>query len=81
MMCLSFSLLKRSLDMPSAQWLKIHGLAAKRLTIMDALSPTAVSRTTTYVPILDKHVVSKVFDDVSLCAFFAAFKTLHSLLF
>ncbi|XP_034287246.2 von Willebrand factor A domain-containing protein 3B isoform X2 [Pantherophis guttatus] len=53
-----------SLDIPSAQWLKIHGLAAKRLTIMDALSPTAVSRTTTYVPILDKHVVSKVFDDI-----------------
>ncbi|XP_070607050.1 von Willebrand factor A domain-containing protein 3B isoform X3 [Erythrolamprus reginae] len=53
-----------SLKMPSAEWLKIHGLIAKRLTIMDALSPTAVSRTTTYVPILDKHVVSKVFDDI-----------------
>ncbi|XP_039196592.1 von Willebrand factor A domain-containing protein 3B isoform X3 [Crotalus tigris] len=53
-----------SLDIPSAQWLKIHGLIAKRLTIMDALAPTAVSRTTTYVPILDKHVVSKVFDDI-----------------
>lgn len=63
---LSFFLLKSSLDIPSAQWLKIHGLIAKRLTIMDALAPTAVARTTTYIPILDKHVVSKVFDDVSL---------------
>ncbi|XP_013919897.1 PREDICTED: von Willebrand factor A domain-containing protein 3B isoform X3 [Thamnophis sirtalis] len=53
-----------SLDIPSAEWLKTHGLVAKRLTLMDALSPTAVSRTTTYVPILDKHVVSKVFDDI-----------------
>ncbi|XP_026563275.1 von Willebrand factor A domain-containing protein 3B [Pseudonaja textilis] len=57
-------IIDESLDIPSAQWLKIHGLVAKRLTIMDALAPTAVPRTTTYVPILDKHVVSKVFDDI-----------------
>nr|XP_056718144.1 von Willebrand factor A domain-containing protein 3B [Euleptes europaea] len=48
----------------SVEWLKTHGLVARRLTIMDALAPTAVPRTAKYVPILDKHVVSKVFDDV-----------------
>ncbi|KAL8190157.1 UNVERIFIED_CONTAM: hypothetical protein K2H54_041761 [Gekko kuhli] len=52
------------LDNPSVQWLKTHGLVARRLTIMDALAPTAVPRTAKYIPILDKHVVSKVFDDV-----------------
>ncbi|ETE71898.1 von Willebrand factor A domain-containing protein 3B, partial [Ophiophagus hannah] len=57
-------IIDESLDIPSAQWLKVHGLVAKRLTIMDALAPTAVARTTTYVPIIDKHVVSKVFDDI-----------------
>ncbi|XP_061482908.1 von Willebrand factor A domain-containing protein 3B isoform X3 [Rhineura floridana] len=55
---------KDPLDIPSAQWLKTHGLVARRLTIMDALAPTAIPRTTKYIPILDKHVVSKVFDDV-----------------
>uniref|UniRef100_A0A8D1AG76 VWFA domain-containing protein n=1 Tax=Sus scrofa TaxID=9823 RepID=A0A8D1AG76_PIG len=53
-----------SLEMSSADWLEIHGLAAKKLTIMDALSVTAVPHSPTYVPILDKHVVSKVFDEV-----------------
>ncbi|XP_060119469.1 von Willebrand factor A domain-containing protein 3B-like [Heteronotia binoei] len=52
------------LDNPSVQWLKTHGLVARRLTIMDALAPTAVPRTAKYIPILDKHVVSRVFDDV-----------------
>ncbi|XP_077199562.1 von Willebrand factor A domain-containing protein 3B isoform X2 [Paroedura picta] len=52
------------LDNSSVQWLKTHGLVARRLTIMDALAPTAVPRTAKYIPILDKHVVSKVFDDV-----------------
>ena len=52
--------------MSSANWLKIHGLAAKKLTIMDALSIAAVPHSPTYVPILDKHVVSKVFDEVKL---------------
>ncbi|KAJ7319682.1 hypothetical protein JRQ81_019193 [Phrynocephalus forsythii] len=55
---------KDLLDISSAQWLKTYGLVARRLTIMDALAPTAVPRTTKYIPILDKHVVSKVFDDV-----------------
>ncbi|XP_042639416.1 von Willebrand factor A domain-containing protein 3B [Orycteropus afer afer] len=53
-----------SLDMSSAYWLKTHGLVAKKLTIMDALSVTAIPHSATYVPILDKHVVSKVFDEV-----------------
>nr|XP_031302719.1 von Willebrand factor A domain-containing protein 3B-like isoform X2 [Camelus dromedarius] len=53
-----------SSEMSSADWLKTHGLAAKKLTIMDALSVTAVPHNPTYVPILDKHVVSKVFDEV-----------------
>ncbi|XP_064412974.1 von Willebrand factor A domain-containing protein 3B [Latimeria chalumnae] len=55
---------KNSLDISSARWLKTHGLVARRLTIMDALAPTAVPQTAKYVPILDKHVVSKVFDKV-----------------
>lgn len=55
-----------SAGMPSANWLKIHGLVAKKLTIMDALSMTAIPHSPTYVPILDKHVVSKVFDEVKL---------------
>ncbi|KAM9211762.1 LOW QUALITY PROTEIN: von Willebrand factor A domain-containing protein 3B [Dugong dugon] len=53
-----------SLDMSSANWLKTHGLVAEKLTIMDALSVTAVPHTTTYIPVLDKHVASKVFDEV-----------------
>uniref|UniRef100_A0A8D2MT37 VWFA domain-containing protein n=1 Tax=Zonotrichia albicollis TaxID=44394 RepID=A0A8D2MT37_ZONAL len=51
-----------SLDVSSALWLKTHGLAARRLTIMDALAPTTVLHSTKYIPVLDKHVVSKVFD-------------------
>ncbi|XP_014815694.1 PREDICTED: von Willebrand factor A domain-containing protein 3B [Calidris pugnax] len=55
---------KSSLDIPSALWLKTHGLVARRLTIMDALAPTAVPRGTKFIPVLDKHVVSKVFDEM-----------------
>ncbi|CAM5078178.1 unnamed protein product [Natator depressus] len=55
---------KDSLDTSSAHWLKTHGLVARRLTIMDALAPTAVPHSTKYIPVLDKHVVSKVFDEV-----------------
>ncbi|XP_072898034.1 von Willebrand factor A domain-containing protein 3B-like [Hemitrygon akajei] len=53
-----------SLDVSSAQWLKTNSLTAKRLTIMDALAPTAVPQTAKYVPVLDKYIVSKVFDQV-----------------
>ncbi|XP_041115955.1 von Willebrand factor A domain-containing protein 3B-like [Polyodon spathula] len=55
---------KESLDMSSARWLKTNGLVARRLTIMDALAPTAVPQTAKYIPILDKHVCSKVFDEI-----------------
>ncbi|NWI99612.1 VWA3B protein, partial [Crypturellus undulatus] len=48
----------------SARWLRTHGLVARRLTILDALAPTAVPHDTTYIPVLDKHVGSKVFDEV-----------------
>ncbi|XP_049713205.1 von Willebrand factor A domain-containing protein 3B isoform X2 [Elephas maximus indicus] len=53
-----------SLDMSSANWLKTHSLVAKKLTIMDALLVTAIPHNATYIPVLDKHVVSKVFDEV-----------------
>ncbi|XP_067889388.1 von Willebrand factor A domain-containing protein 3B-like isoform X2 [Heterodontus francisci] len=53
-----------SLDISSAHWLKTNSLIAKRLTIMDALAPTAVAQTAKYVPVLDKHIMSKVFDEV-----------------
>ncbi|KAM4904384.1 LOW QUALITY PROTEIN: von Willebrand factor A domain-containing protein 3B [Sylvia borin] len=53
---------KSSLDISSALWLKTHGLTARRLTIMDALAPTTVPHSTKSIPVLDKHVVSKVFD-------------------
>ncbi|KAM6180288.1 von Willebrand factor A domain-containing protein 3B [Erethizon dorsatum] len=53
-----------SSEMSSANWLQTHGLMAKKLTLMDALSVAAVPHTPTYVPILDKLVVSKVFDEV-----------------
>ncbi|XP_058885475.1 von Willebrand factor A domain-containing protein 3B-like isoform X2 [Acipenser ruthenus] len=55
---------KESLDMSSARWLQTNGLVARRLTIMDALAPTAVPQTAKYIPILDKHVCSKVFDEI-----------------
>uniref|UniRef100_A0A8D2CXU5 von Willebrand factor A domain containing 3B n=1 Tax=Sciurus vulgaris TaxID=55149 RepID=A0A8D2CXU5_SCIVU len=51
-------------EMSSVSWLQIHGLVARKLTLMDALSGTAVPHSPTYVPILDKHVTSKVFDEV-----------------
>uniref|UniRef100_A0A8B9V915 von Willebrand factor A domain containing 3B n=1 Tax=Anas zonorhyncha TaxID=75864 RepID=A0A8B9V915_9AVES len=60
-----------SLDTSSAFWLKTHGLVARRLTIMDALAPTAVPHGTKYIPVLDKHVVSKVFDEILPLAHFS----------
>nr|XP_006818317.1 PREDICTED: von Willebrand factor A domain-containing protein 3B-like [Saccoglossus kowalevskii] len=51
-------------EMTSRRWLKIYGLRARKLTIMDALSPTAIPHRAKYVPILDKYVLSKVFDEV-----------------
>ncbi|XP_047904121.2 von Willebrand factor A domain-containing protein 3B isoform X2 [Anser cygnoides] len=60
-----------SLDTSSAFWLKTHGLVARRLTIMDALAPTAVPHGTKYIPVLDKQVVSKVFDEILPLAHFS----------
>uniref|UniRef100_A0A7N9DBE6 von Willebrand factor A domain containing 3B n=1 Tax=Macaca fascicularis TaxID=9541 RepID=A0A7N9DBE6_MACFA len=51
-------------DASSENWLKTYGLVAKKLTLMDALSVAAVPHSSTYVPVLDKHVTSKVFDEV-----------------
>lgn len=53
------------LDISSSRWLRTHGLVARRLTIMDALAPTTVPHSSKYISVLDKHVVSKVFDEVS----------------
>ncbi|NXW22894.1 VWA3B protein, partial [Circaetus pectoralis] len=58
------SMQQLSLDTSSALWLKTHGLVARRLTIMDALAPTTVPHGTKYIPVLDKHVVSKAFDEI-----------------
>ncbi|KAK2176319.1 hypothetical protein NP493_671g01028 [Ridgeia piscesae] len=50
--------------MSSAKWLSIHGLAARKLTILDALAPTFIPHRGKYVGILGKKVNSKVFDDI-----------------
>ncbi|RUS89184.1 hypothetical protein EGW08_003063, partial [Elysia chlorotica] len=54
----------RASEMSSKQWLSKHGLVAKRLTILDALGSTFIPHKAKYVSILDKHVMSKVFDEV-----------------
>ncbi|ELT91033.1 hypothetical protein CAPTEDRAFT_168755 [Capitella teleta] len=51
-------------QMPTRKWLAKHGLSAQKLTILDALSPTFIPHQPKYVPIINKHVMSKVFDDV-----------------
>ncbi|XP_041356704.1 von Willebrand factor A domain-containing protein 3B-like isoform X3 [Gigantopelta aegis] len=56
--------LLRANELSSKQWLSKFGLVAKRLTILDALSPTFIPHKSTYVQILDKHVVSRVFDEI-----------------
>ena len=58
----------RSYESSTKIWLKKHGLVASRLTILDALAPTLVPHRAKYIPILDKHVMSRVFDEVSLPA-------------
>ncbi|XP_074651656.1 von Willebrand factor A domain-containing protein 3B-like [Tubulanus polymorphus] len=52
------------LTMSSRQWLRKHGLVAKKLTILDVLAPTMIPHRPKYVPIIDKEVVAKVFDDI-----------------
>ena len=48
-------------------WLQVHGLAACRLTILDALRPTVIEQQANFVPILNKHVSSRVFNEVRVC--------------
>ncbi|XP_041913591.1 von Willebrand factor A domain-containing protein 3B-like isoform X2 [Alosa sapidissima] len=55
---------KESLDMSTAEWLKANSLVAKKLTISDAVAPAAIAHDAKYVPMLEKHVYSKVFDEV-----------------
>jgi len=52
------------LDVPTADWLLTHSLRAKRLTIFDALAPTAVKHRSVYVPIIGKTVHAKALADV-----------------
>eukprot|EP00794_Sanderia_malayensis_P007171 gene7171-7977_t len=54
----------RSPGSSMSRWLKKNDLVTRKLTILDALAPTMIPHTTKYVPILDKHVLSKVFDQV-----------------
>ncbi|GFR58512.1 von Willebrand factor A domain-containing protein 3B [Elysia marginata] len=54
----------RASEMSSKQWLSKNGLVAKRLTILDALGSTFIPHKAKYISILDKHVMSKVFDEV-----------------
>ena len=60
--------------MSSKMWLIKNGLVARKLTILDVLSPTMVPHKTKYVPILDKHVVAKVFDEVGVCILYERLK-------
>ena len=42
----------------------MHGLTAKKLRIVDVLAPTFIPQIPKHVPILNKKVLSRVFDDV-----------------
>ncbi|KAL3878601.1 hypothetical protein ACJMK2_030937 [Sinanodonta woodiana] len=55
---------QKTLDMTAKKWLSKHGLVAKKLTILDALAPTFIHQKSKYVPILNKHILSKVFDEM-----------------
>ncbi|XP_062411395.1 von Willebrand factor A domain-containing protein 3B-like [Sardina pilchardus] len=55
---------KASLDVSTAEWLKANSLVAKKLTLSDAVAPAAIAHDAKYVPMLEKHVYSKVFDEV-----------------
>ncbi|BFZ14861.1 hypothetical protein BsWGS_17900 [Bradybaena similaris] len=51
------------------QWLAKYGLAAKHLTIIDALGSTFVSHKAKYVSVLDKYISGKVFNEIMPLAF------------
>ena len=55
--------------MSTAEWLKANSLVAKRLTILDAVAPAAIAHDAKYVPMLEKHVYSKVFNEVRIFVF------------
>ena len=46
------------------RWLQKNSLSALKLTLMDALGPSAIPHSAKDVPILDKKVTSKVFNSV-----------------
>ena len=45
-------------------WLKKNSLVAKKLTLIDVLKPTIIRHSAKYIPVLDKHVTGKVFEDI-----------------
>ena len=46
------------------RWLSKNSLSSLKLTLMDALGPTAIPHTSKHVPLLQKNVPSKVFNSV-----------------
>ncbi|XP_046893175.1 von Willebrand factor A domain-containing protein 3B-like isoform X2 [Hypomesus transpacificus] len=54
---------RQSLDVPSAEWLKSNSLEARRLTFTEAVTPYSILHTPKHLPLLDKQVYSKVFDE------------------
>ncbi|XP_070554779.1 von Willebrand factor A domain-containing protein 3B-like [Ptychodera flava] len=62
--CMVFLFFHSPMEMSSKRWLKFYGLKARKLTIMDALAPTVITQRAKYVPIIDKYVLSKVFDEI-----------------
>ncbi|XP_060028816.1 von Willebrand factor A domain-containing protein 3A isoform X2 [Erinaceus europaeus] len=49
-----------NLDRTSAEWLKIHGLKAKKLSLYQVLAPNAFSPVEEFVPVLQKTVSSTI---------------------
>lgn len=58
--------------MSTAEWLKTNSLVAKKLTISDAVAPAAIPHDAKYVPMLEKHIYSKVFNEVRIIAIIVA---------
>lgn len=46
------------------RWLGKHGLTARKLTLMDALGPTAIPHNPKHVSVLDKSVSARVFQGI-----------------
>nr|XP_054098649.1 von Willebrand factor A domain-containing protein 3A isoform X4 [Callithrix jacchus] len=51
-----------NLDKTSAEWLKVNGLKAKKLSLYQVLAPNAFSPVEEFVPILQKTVSSTVYE-------------------